>query len=142
MARKKQLTKMQKEPSWKLDVIEQQYPSGLFTRLSPWLRGVAEPSGPWQTYSCGVEFPVDLGRMLAANPTLVLYRVERDRPDPEDSGLRQELTLGYDIEFRTPYTLDELREFLRTIDDTHVMRQTLRPVPLAENSLKRDWAVD
>ena len=36
-------------------------------------------------------------------------------------------------------TLEQLQGILRTIKDAHVMLQTLRPVPLADNSLERDY---
>lgn len=44
-----------------------------------------------------------------------------------------------EIEIRTELTLDELLTMIRTIPDGHVMLQTLEPVPLAENSLERDY---
>lgn len=46
------------------------------------------------------------------------------------------------IEFEVNATIDELLAALRTITDTHVLRETLRPVPLSENSLERDSNVD
>lgn len=44
-----------------------------------------------------------------------------------------------EIEIRTELTLDELLTMIRAIPDGHVMLQTLEPVPLAENSLERDY---
>lgn len=42
------------------------------------------------------------------------------------------------VEIRTEATLERLRELLRGITDSHVMLQTLRPLPLSENPLNRD----
>lgn len=44
-----------------------------------------------------------------------------------------------EIEIRTELTLDELLTMIRAIPDGHVMLQTLEPLPLAENSLERDY---
>lgn len=41
-------------------------------------------------------------------------------------------------EFESNGTLEQLRDVLRNIVDSHVMLETLREVPLAKNSLKRD----
>lgn len=37
-------------------------------------------------------------------------------------------------------SLDDLRRFMRTQEDSHVMVQTLRECPLEQNSLERDWS--
>lgn len=44
-----------------------------------------------------------------------------------------------DVELQCSANLDQLQGILRTIKDAHVMLQTLRPVPLADNSLVRDY---
>lgn len=42
------------------------------------------------------------------------------------------------VEFRSTLGLETLRGILRKQIDSHVMLETLRPVPLVENSLERD----
>ncbi len=44
-----------------------------------------------------------------------------------------------EIEFESEATLEDLIEVMRKVQDGHVMYQTLRQVPLNENSLKRDY---
>ena len=46
-----------------------------------------------------------------------------------------------DVEIRTDANLEQLQEALRSVEDAHVMLQTLRQVPLAENSLRRDYDI-
>jgi len=54
---------------------------------------------------------------------------------------------GGGLEFHSTHSLDELLALFVRAEDahdgiaTHVMRETLRAVPLAENSLKRDATV-
>jgi hypothetical protein len=43
-----------------------------------------------------------------------------------------------EVEFKSTVELSPLREVVRGIEDCHVILQTLRPVPLSMNSLKRD----
>lgn len=45
------------------------------------------------------------------------------------------------VEFRSTLGMETLRDVLRKQIDSHVMLETLRPVPLAENSLDRDSSV-
>lgn len=42
-----------------------------------------------------------------------------------------------DVELKTDATLEILKTLLRTVPDGHVMVETLRAGPLAENSLER-----
>ena len=44
-----------------------------------------------------------------------------------------------EIEFESEATLEDLIEVMRKVQNGHVMYQTLRQVPLNENSLKRDY---
>lgn len=44
-----------------------------------------------------------------------------------------------EVEIRTELGLEELQAMIRSIPDGHVMLQTLQAVPLAENSLERDY---
>lgn len=46
------------------------------------------------------------------------------------------------LEFQTNATLEQLREALRKIDDSHVLMQTLRQCPLEDNSLDRDFDIE
>ncbi len=43
------------------------------------------------------------------------------------------------VEFLTPMDQETIEEAMRSIEDGHVMIQTLRPVPLKQNSLERDY---
>jgi hypothetical protein len=47
-----------------------------------------------------------------------------------------------EVELESENTIDELMEVLRGVDDSHVMMQTIRPVTLEENSLKRDFNIE
>lgn len=42
------------------------------------------------------------------------------------------------VEIETDAALDVIRSIMREVDDGHVMYQTLRAVPLAQNTLERD----
>ena len=58
-------------------------------------------------------------------------------------GLRMErLTLDSDVAVEImvdpSVSLGTMRRWMREVPDGHVMIQTLRPVPLAENSLERE----
>ncbi|HCF9660107.1 TPA: hypothetical protein NI776_001834 [Pseudomonas aeruginosa] len=44
-----------------------------------------------------------------------------------------------DVEIQTSATLEQLQDVLRTLEDSHVMLQTLRQLPLDINSLERDY---
>lgn len=46
------------------------------------------------------------------------------------------------VQFQSKISLEELREILRNIEDSHVMLQTLRPIPLSQNKCDRDWSVE
>jgi hypothetical protein len=46
------------------------------------------------------------------------------------------------VELHTPLGLDYLRGIMRQVVDGHVMLQTLRPIPLAENKLERDFTIE
>ncbi len=45
------------------------------------------------------------------------------------------------VEITTSANLEEIMAIMRTIPDSHVMMQTLRAVPLNENSLEREFPV-
>lgn len=44
-----------------------------------------------------------------------------------------------EVEIQTDANLEQLQEALRTLEDAHVMLQTLRQLPLDANSLERDY---
>lgn len=44
-----------------------------------------------------------------------------------------------DVEIQTSATLEQLQDVLRKLEDSHVMLQTLRQLPLELNSLERDY---
>jgi len=46
-----------------------------------------------------------------------------------------------DVEITTEATKEVLMKLIRISDEAHIMRQTLRAVPLKENSLTRDLRV-
>lgn len=45
------------------------------------------------------------------------------------------------VEFRSTLRLETLRSIVRQQQDAHVILQTLRPVPLAQNDCKRDYDI-
>lgn len=47
-----------------------------------------------------------------------------------------------EVELETTATLDELLNAVRAVQDGHVVLQTLRAVPLAQNSLIRDTDIE
>lgn len=55
---------------------------------------------------------------------------------PDESGLPD-----FEVEMHTNATLEQLRDVMRSIEDSQVMIQTLRQVPLAVNSLERDYEI-
>lgn len=44
-----------------------------------------------------------------------------------------------EVDFRAKSTLSDLKQTARGIEDGHVLLETLRACPLAENSLSREW---
>ena len=45
------------------------------------------------------------------------------------------------VELHTSATIEDLRDVLRTVKDSHVMLETLRALPLSENNLERDISI-
>lgn len=85
------------------------------------------------TYSCRAELYDDalhfLALMYDEQVPHFLTRVEREC----DAWMPT-----FSMEFRTTLDLESLLRLLDRVPDAHVMQETLRPVPLAENSLERD----
>lgn len=83
-------------------------------------------------FSFRAECSVDVRRFLAG---LTEVGIETEASQSPVSGLS-----GPDVavELQATTTLEELRIVARRVEDAHVIVQTLRAVPLAENSLERD----
>lgn len=45
------------------------------------------------------------------------------------------------VELRTSATIEDLRDVLRTVKDSHVMLETLKALPLSEDNLERDISI-
>jgi hypothetical protein len=85
-----------------------------------------------RTFSFRAECQVDVDALRA----LVALAAENGQwtvlPDPR--GLPDVA-----VEVLSTITIERLLDLMREVEDGHVMLQTLRPVPLAENSLERDF---
>ena len=85
-----------------------------------------------QTFSFRAECLVDVqafNKLLSSRGFISELKTEAD-----DAGLPD-----VEVEMKAGATLGQLRELLRHVVDGHVILQTLRPVPLSENSLERDY---
>lgn len=85
----------------------------------------------WQIYSARAEFQFDMLRFFNMVPAVVTCA-------------RSPIVCRGDVdfEFKSPADLSTLMAMTHLADDLHVIRQTLRPCPLAANTLARDWAID
>ena len=45
------------------------------------------------------------------------------------------------IQIKVDLPLEELRALMRLQEDSHLMVQTVRPLPMSKNDLSRDWSV-
>lgn len=85
-----------------------------------------------KTYSLRAECKSDADQLkklvskACANSEVFLTPDAKGLPD-------QEIKIHTELEF------EEVLELIRSINDGHVMLQTLQPVPLSENSLERDY---
>jgi hypothetical protein len=86
-----------------------------------------------QTYSFRAEVPVDVVAFKA------LLNREGVVSDLNVVGGGELPDVKADMRADAP--LERLQELMRQVDDGHVMLQTLRPVPLADNSLVRDFEI-
>jgi hypothetical protein len=97
------------------------------------------------TFSFRTECAVDLNKFIVA-----VDQAEDTDGDEPVLGLfithanTEESTGESYVEIATyqPVSLEWVRDIMRSIPDSHVMLQTLRQVPLAENSLKRDHTIE
>ena len=86
------------------------------------------------TYSCRAEFWVDvLGVLNAFEASGLPYQVVTYRVADPDEWLP-----GGELEFRTTSDRAAVLGLMHQVVDTHVLQQTLRALPLAENSLERE----
>lgn len=92
------------------------------------------PSEGVKTFSLRAECGNDMARFISAVESQghAIHSVVR----PDANGFPD-----VDVEIRTDANLEQLQEALRSVEDAHVMLQTLRQVPLAENSLRRDYDI-
>ncbi|HBO5514620.1 TPA: hypothetical protein L4559_003515 [Pseudomonas aeruginosa] len=84
------------------------------------------------TFSFRAEGENDVVQFLAATEACGFTVQSSVQPDAD--GLPD-----VDVEIQTSATLEQLRDVLRKQEDSHVMLQTLRQLPLELNSLERDY---
>jgi uncharacterized protein YajQ (UPF0234 family) len=85
-----------------------------------------------KTFSFRAECPPDIEEFRKTVKALKLAIEIREVP----------LMLGESsAELKTDVTLEQIRDTMRRQDDSHVMIQTLRELPLEENSLERNYDV-
>lgn len=94
------------------------------------------------TYSFRAEYQHDFDRFLEiaiqSGHTLSIKRVLPNIGKGSDG---QAFDTGEVlVEFTTRSKLEHLLKDMDYVQDGHVMRQTLRPVPLSENSTERDFS--
>ncbi len=94
-------------------------------------------------YSCRAEALADLGQFFVVATAhmlpiyfpvfhqILLRGAEKPFTSPD---------IGF--EFQSTATLEQLRDAMREVIDSHVMLQTLRAVPFSENSLGRDFDLE
>lgn len=89
-------------------------------------------------YSCRAECDIDIANFLAAADKAGTNIDVRTRVVDPDDCFKSEMV----FEFGSSASIDLLRAIMRECVDLHVMRQSLRPCPLGENSLERDDDID
>ena len=85
-------------------------------------------------YSCRAECSLDIELFLTTAKEHGLV-IECNQIIPD-----QQFT-DTEIEFQSSSTLEQIQTVLNDCVDCHVMLETLREVPLSNNSLERDWAI-
>lgn len=86
-----------------------------------------------EKFSFRAECLFDVGRFIVA---VVEKGVQGSLVDFRCNAVEHGEVVG---EFKSTMSLEELRDALRELEDSHVMLQTLRQCPLAENSQERDY---
>ncbi|MFK4706071.1 hypothetical protein ABIC83_002910 [Roseateles asaccharophilus] len=84
-----------------------------------------------KSFSCRAECQVDIQRLHAA------LKAQNISYEIRSSAYLQEGLPDVGVDLRAATTLEALRAAVATVDDGHVMVETLREVPLARNSLQR-----
>lgn len=84
-------------------------------------------------YSFRPECSIDL-----IQAAVILHTVARDGWSLRRVTVFDEYTGSVGVELLADLSLEQLRAILRLVPDGHVMVETLRPVPLAENTLERE----
>ncbi|MDI1332425.1 hypothetical protein [Pseudomonas sp.] len=85
-------------------------------------------------FSCRAECQDDVDAFIEAAKAAdfeMLVRAFADKVFPD-----------VEIEIISDASKDELRDLMRGVEDGHMMRQTLRAVPLSENSMEPDDRVN
>lgn len=85
-------------------------------------------------FSMRAECSVDFNRFMELAKQNGLVVEHTVRPDPDGFP-------DVEIEFASDSTLANIADVIRQVPDGHTMLQTLRPVPLADNSLERDYDI-
>ncbi|WP_146041534.1 hypothetical protein [Pseudomonas sp. DP16D-R1] len=84
-------------------------------------------------FSCRAECQDDVDAFIAAAKTPEVEMVVRAFADKVFPDVEIEITCNT--------SKDELRNIMRGVEDGHMMRQTLRPLPISENSMEPDSRV-
>ncbi len=92
------------------------------------------------TFSCRFEFTEDYTRFVVAASAngILIGTVDLESLQSEKDGPK-----GPDVfvEFACEAELDTLRNLMRTAPDLHVGIQTLRQVPMKDNTMERDFSL-
>jgi len=86
------------------------------------------------TFSFRVEGENDVVQFLAAAEAHGFTAQGTGTVRPDADGLPD-----VDVEIQTSATLEQLQDVLRKLEDSHVILQTLRQLPMGINSLERDY---
>jgi len=89
----------------------------------------------FRVVSFRAECQIDVAKLREALPRTIRIPFELSARQPGN------LVLGVELRTNQPMNLDQVRAAMRAVEDSHVMIQTLRPVPIELNSLERDWDV-
>lgn len=96
-------------------------------------RGAPPESPRHQTFSCLAEVTADIDTLIA------MFRA----CGPERCSTRALPALAngipLELHFLDGASFETVASRIRMVADSHVMLQTLQPVPLAKNPLERDW---
>lgn len=88
-------------------------------------------------FSCRLEFTEDFTRFIVAASKCNLLISISELHHGQLEGHAYPLP-DVDVEFICDTDIETIRSIMRTVDDLHVAIQSLRQVPLKENSLVRD----